>query len=171
MEYFVLQENRKLFQPLSIPTANNDFTVKDNSISLNAVIKKDTSIPDYKCVNKLFQYYFLVSSPLYELLEDFCGMDDGILTAVTDTKSGQQAVYYSIVTELVDCLVKKPHMDVNELTIYENRVKDKFLFRVKFENQEYLIVSLPLAENMLRANTYGINFIPVKTIIEEDEKK
>lgn len=53
---------------------------------------------------------------------------------------------------------------IKELVLEETKIKPFKIFKIKTEKEEFTIVSLEIAEKILRENIVGIDFIKIKTI-------
>lgn len=160
MEYFVMKSDSRIRNPLKIDTSAIDLDTKESFVAY-ADFQSNTTFVDFFIIKRLFQYSFCVSDSLKDMLDIY----DDTLTAIpffiTDRGQKGQKVYWKLHIELQDCLERKPNMHCDELAIHRKKIPNKHIFRVAFEKQEYLILSLNLAENILRKNPSGIQFIPV----------
>ncbi|TCO67910.1 hypothetical protein [Marinisporobacter balticus] len=173
MEYFVMKYDDRVLSPIKIDLSTIDIDAKEASVAY-AMFHENTTFVDYFYIKKLFKYNFCVSDELKELLDIYADEMTAIPLFITDKKQENQKVYWKIDIEVQDCLEMKPHMKYDDLTIIQDKMKNKkdenkkdenknkYIFKVLFEKQEYLIVSLHLAENILRKNLCGMQFIPVK---------
>ncbi|MDR1548577.1 MAG: hypothetical protein LBT06_08340 [Hungatella sp.] len=160
MEYFLIKSDNRIRYPLYINADMMDFET-DEAFTVYVDFQSNPTFVDYFSVKKLFQYAFCVSDALKETLDIYTDNLSAVPFFVTDTKMQGQSVYWKVNIELKDCLVMKPNMKYDNLTIDKGKLKNKHIFRVAFEKQEYLIVSLNLAENILRKNAAGMQFFQV----------
>lgn len=74
--------------------------------------------------------------------------------------------YWLLNYEEVDCLSDKvmvnPNGELKELILNKRKIGKKEVFRVKGTRENYIVVSLAVAESMLRRQVYGIGFERVK---------
>ncbi len=126
-----------------------------------ADFNENTVFADYYSINRLNKYCFCVSDRLKEILEVYQENFKPVPFFITDKKLQRQIVYWKFGTELQDCLEIRPKMKYDNLTVIKDKIKGRYMFKVGFDKQEYIIVSLHLAENILRKNMNGIKFIPV----------
>jgi hypothetical protein len=160
MEYFVMKSDGRIRNPLRIDTSAIDLDTTEAFVAY-ADFQPNTTFVDYFMIKKLFQYSFCVSDSLKEMLDIYADRLTAVPFFITDRAQKGQKVYWKLHIELQDCLEKKPYMRYDELTLHKDKIPNKHIFRVAFQKQEYLIVSLNLAENILRKNPSGIQFIPV----------
>lgn len=160
MEYFIMKSDDRIRNPLKINGDMMDFET-DDAFTVYTDFQSNPTFIDYFYVKKLFQYAFCVSDALKDTLDIYTGNLAAVPFFVTDRKMQGQCVYWKIHIELQDCLVIKPYMRYDNLTIDRGKLKNKQIFRIAFEKQEYLIVSLNLAENILRKNPIGMQFFQV----------
>ncbi|WP_129599953.1 imm11 family protein [Anaerophilus nitritogenes] len=160
MEYFLMKYDDRVLSPIKIDLSTVDIDATQASVAY-AEFHENTMFVDYFYIKKLFKNYFCVSDELKELLDIYADHMTAIPLFITDKKQQNQKIYWKIDIQIQDCLEEKPYMGYDNLSIIKDKIKNKYIFRVIFEKQEYLIVSLHLAENILRKNLCGIKFIPV----------
>lgn len=160
MEYFLIKNDDRIFNPLKIQPEAMDFDAKEAFI-VYTDFGPNTVFIDCFFVKKQFTYLFGVSDALKELLDIYADHISAVPFFVTDRRQRGQKVYWSIQIELIDCIEMNMPLRYDSITIQQEKVKDKHIFRVAFEKQEYLVISLQLAENLLRKKPTGIQFIPV----------
>lgn len=168
VEYFLLRQEEKLINPFLIDTKETDITMKEAFIAFGE-IDDNTSIPEFFVMKKLFDHYFFVSDRFKTLLDVYADNMDAIPVFLTDIKRQKQLCYWKIIIEEKDCININNAMRYDNLTLIKEKIESSFIFRIVFDKQEYMIVSLVLAEHMLRKNLYGIKFIPVHLIQGEEE--
>lgn len=56
-----------------------------------------------------------------------------------------------------------------DIVIDEGRTREKFIFSVRREDVQYWVATLPFAENFLRKNMFGVEWIPLQTVNEGEE--
>lgn len=161
MEYFVLQYDERINRPLKLDFSQRVFEGEEPFI-IYAELDEDTQCADYFCGKKLFNYYFCVSDELKELLDIYATNLKAVPFFVTSKKRQEQKVYWKIDIHEEDCLIHEPFMRYDKLKLMKEPTANPYIFRVVFEKQHYLIVSLHLAENILRKDFYGIRFVPVQ---------
>lgn len=75
--------------------------------------------------------------------------------------------YWFLNYEEVDCLSQNieiyPNGEVKKLILNRNKIGKKDVFRVKGTKECFIIVSLAVAESMLRRKVYGVEFERVET--------
>jgi hypothetical protein len=160
MNYFVMMPDDRV---------KNAFKITADSISFDSPepfaafcdFQPSTDFVDFFTLRKQFSHLFCASDSLKEMIEIYADNFSSIPFFVTDNHQKGQMVYWVLNLESIDCLEKKPNMRYDSLTLHTNQLKNKYIFRIAFEKQEYVIVSLALAENILRKIPSGIRFYPV----------
>ena len=75
--------------------------------------------------------------------------------------------YWLLNYEEVDCLSKDvtvyPNGELKEIILDKSKIQNRDVFRVKGTQENIIIVSLAVAESMLRRQVYGVDFERVKT--------
>lgn len=170
MDYFIVKTSSKLNNPLTVSTAQNDFVIQEDCMMLRAEITKDTAIPDFWCANKMFQYYFFVSIPLYELLCDYVPDLEGIITTVADLESQEAEAFYQIEVPKAEYEEISGLERPEKIILREDAMPNPYLFRVVKDKKEYVLVSLHLAEHLLRTIVYGVELEPVEIEVQKENE-
>lgn len=160
MEYFVMMPDPRVKNALKIDADSIDFQTLD-AFAAYTDFQPDTAFVDFITLKKQFSHLFCASDSLKEMLEIYADNFTSVPFFVTDQNQKGQKVYWIIHIEPIDCLEIKPFMRYDNLLLKSDKIKNKSIFRIVFEKQEYLIVSLILAENILRKSPTGIKFFPV----------
>ncbi|GLB28688.1 hypothetical protein LAD12857_06110 [Lacrimispora amygdalina] len=168
MEYFLMLSDERIGNRLKIQPETVDFETTE-ACSVYADFKEDTVFVDFLPIRQLFRHAFYVSDDFKELLDLYTDNLSAFPVFITDTNQKGQKVYWRVAIELVDCVVTEPNMNYASLTLHKSGPGCKHIFRIAFEKQEYLIVSLNLAETILRKEPAGIRFLPVKLQEENNE--
>lgn len=163
MEYFVIQPDDRSLFPLRLNLSEKEMDFPDPFVTY-ADYDENTDFYDYYYINKWFKHCFCVSDRLNELLEVYEDNIRKIPFFITDKKLQNQKIYWKIHMDAQDCLEITPHMRYDNLTVVKEKIKDKYVFKVSFDKQEYIIVSLHLAENILRKNMIEMKFVPVRLV-------
>lgn len=160
MEYFLLEEDNKLQNKLKLNFQNKDFDGEEPFI-INLKTEQYAQFQDYIVGKDTFKYYFCVSEKFYEIIsiyEDFKNTP----FFITDVERKIQKSYFKIDIKEIACIEEKTNQTNKNITIYKDKVKDKYIFKIKYNTIEKLIVSIHLAENLLKSLPYGIKLIPVE---------
>ncbi|WP_124065063.1 hypothetical protein [Clostridium sp. E02] len=169
MEYFLMLSDDRIGKRLKIQPDAIDFETTE-ACSVYADFKEDTVFVDYLPIRQMFRHAFCVSDDFKELLEIYTDNLSAFPVFVTDRNQKGQKIYWRVAIELEDCVVTMPYMSNTNITLRKEGLCGKHIFRIAFEKQEYLIVSLNLAETILRKEPAGIRFYPVKLQEENDGK-
>lgn len=161
MEYFIMLPDEKvpLYKDLdySIP----GFQEKEPFVAFGDFSEEDR-YPDFFYGKSLFHYYFCITDRLKEILDVYSSNIQTIPFFLTDKSYRSQIVCWRINCPVEDCLLTEAWDKENSLTLREIPEQNPYIFRVVREKAQYFIVSLELAENILRRRLFGIHFIPVK---------
>ncbi len=168
MEYFLMLSDERIGNRLKIQPETVDFEITE-ACSVYADFKEDTVFVDFLPIRQLFRHAFYVSDDFKELLDLYTDNLSAFPVFITDKNQKGQKVYWRVAIELVDCVVTEPNMNYAGLTLHKSGPGCKHIFRIAFEKQEYLVVSLNLAETILRKEPAGIRFLPVKLQEENNE--
>ncbi|MCL2337336.1 MAG: hypothetical protein FWC60_07955 [Firmicutes bacterium] len=167
MKYFLIIPDKRVHNPLQPDKSALDLETAQASL-VYADFQPDTTFVDYLIIKKMFHYGFYVSEIFKDMLDIYADNLTAVPVFITDQSQKQQKVYWRINIEQQDCLVIEPQMHYENLTLKQDQTNNKYIFRVAFEQQQYLVVSLHLAENILRKGLTGIQFIPVNLQQTED---
>lgn len=136
MEYFIMMPDERIQTYKRL-----DYTVPgfsgDEPFVAFAEFDETEQFPDYFYGKLLFQYFFMASDGLKDILDAYSSGIQAVPVFITDTKQRAQKVYWKI-----NCPAES----------------GKYLFRMVQEKAQYIVVSLELAENILRRQLYGIQF-------------
>lgn len=97
-----------------------------------------------------------------EILDNYGCLKETVPVFLTDTQYRAQKVYWKIEAEEADCLEQDWFADKQHMIFESEPPKGRYLFQARNIKKKYLIVSLELAENLLRRHMYGIRFYPVR---------
>ncbi len=161
MEYFLMKMDERLTNPIKLKFTENQLKSKEPFV-IYGDYNERTNFGDYFYMKQLFDYYFCASDVLKELLDIYADKLEAVPFFITNQEKTQQRVYWKIDIAEEKDVICDASKGYQSLTLWQERIKQRYIFRVTFEKQQYLIVSLHLAENILRKNLYGIQFIPVK---------
>lgn len=160
MNYFVMKPDDRV---------KNAFKINAESIAFDTTepfaafcdFSPSTDFVDFFTLRKQFNHLFCASDPLKEMIDIYADDFSAMPFFVIDKHQKGQMVYWILNLESIDCLEEKPFMRYDNLTLHSDQIKNKYIFRINYEKQEYVIVSLVLAENILRKIPSGIRFYPV----------
>nr|WP_317358926.1 hypothetical protein [uncultured Tyzzerella sp.] len=160
MEYFILDEDERLENKLKINFSDNKFE-EDTPFILNLKTEKYTQFQDYMLGKNIFNYYFCISEKLYKI---FSAYDDFKIVPffITDIENKIQMPYFKIEIRTIDCILDENVNKIEDIVICKEKINDKYIFKIKFKTIERIVVSLHLAENILKALPYGIKLVPLK---------
>ncbi len=120
---------------------------------------------DYIMIRKLFSTFHLFSDRLKELLSIYDETLEFYPLFLCDNQHMQSVVYWKCVCPALDCIAEGKYKGIEAVVLEGEKIKERFLFRVAFEKQEYFVFDRVLTENILRKGYMGISFQRVKYFI------
>lgn len=166
MEYFIMLPDERISLYKSLDYSIPGFQEKEPFVVFGD-FDEDDRYPDFFYGKSLFNYYFCVTDQLKDILDVYSSNIQTIPFFLTDKAYRSQIVCWRIDCPAEDCLLTEAWEKEHDLTLRSLPEQNPYLFRVVREKAQYIIVSLELAENILRRQLYGIRFIPVKKGWEE----
>ena len=149
MEYFILREDKSNQDTISF-SINEEYMKIEKPLVIPAKLSKDRKMGDFICRQRLHEKLFLVSNELKEVIEVYSDQElQAVPVFFVDAATEVQYCYWHIAFPKVD------YVD-----------EGAYVFQYEQDREQYLIVSLHLAEYMLRQNFYGMEYISMKTILE-----
>lgn len=136
MEYFIMMPDERIQTYRRLDYTTPGFSGDEPFVAF-AEFDETERFPDYFYGKVLFEYFFMVSDSLKDILDAYSSDIQAVPVFITDTKQRAQKVYWKI-----KCPAES----------------GRYLFLIVREKARYLVVSLELAENILRRQLYGIRF-------------
>lgn len=161
MEYFALQYDRQILDFLHIKIPELDLATSEPFI-IPCELGDNTCAPEFFCVQKLFTYFFFVSDRLKELLDVYCKEYEAIPCFLTDMERQRQECYWMILLPEIYQTEEEEQEESKEVYVNEKLVEGRYIVALLSGRRKHVIVSLHLAEHMLRKNYYGIQYRPVQ---------
>jgi hypothetical protein len=161
MEYFILQQDSRILELLQIKKHDCNLSTSEPFI-LPCEIEENTWIPEFFVLKELFDHYFFVSDRLKELLDVYSKEVEAIPCFMTDMKRQRQECFWKVELPEIYHTMQEDNKKMSDICIDEQQVQGRYLFLLSSGKSKYTIVSLHLAEHMLRKNYYGIQYIPVR---------
>jgi hypothetical protein len=167
MDYFMILPDERISQYKDLDYSVPGFRQKEPFVTFG---KFDDSVryPDFFYGKSLFDYYFCVTDRLKEILDAYSSDLQAVPFFLTDEAYRSQIVCWKIDCPVEDCISFKDSEEEYRMTLRESLGHTQYILRVRREKAQYMIVSMVLAENMLRRQLYGIRFVPVKINWEEN---
>ncbi|MBD5088968.1 MAG: hypothetical protein HDT30_09200 [Clostridiales bacterium] len=106
----------------------------------------------------------LVSDRMKKLMRHYTEKMCATAVIVMDAERKRQENYWNIHLEEVDCILNKEtgvFLKIENLHLCEEKIRGKHLFEIKVGKESYICCSLVFAENMMRKNYYGAEWIKV----------
>lgn len=175
MEYYVLKQSKDVTNPIkvfgdemenySVAMTHQDFKSIKRSKVAYAEYSKVYELPDI-----LTQPTYMVSDTIRRVLHMY---DDKIsfkslqvFPTLEEYIQEATRTYWIYDCVMEDCLHKDavilPNGEIQEIILNSKKVKGRDIFRVKGTLDNRLIISLAVAESILRRNVYGVAVEKVK---------
>ncbi len=158
--YFVMTLDNRALKDKKIQLEDRRFLKEEPFVSyLN--FDKGEKLPDFiqgKCENQTF---FCISQAMKDIFDAYVSFQKEIPVFFTDSQFRNQNVYWIIDLIEKDCLIQDFYADRFHLTFSYSPEDGQYLWKTKNIRTVYVIVSLELAENLLRRQMYGLCFSPV----------
>ena len=162
MDYFIILPDERISTYKALDYSDPGFRQKEPFVTFGEFDKSDR-YPDFFYGKALFDYYFCVTDRLKEILDAYSSGIQAVPFFLTDELYRSQVVCWKIECPIMECVAFHDSDDTWEMTLCKSQEYSRYLLRVKKEKAQYMVVSMELAENMLRRQLYGIRFVPVKT--------
>lgn len=168
MNYFILQTDERIKFHKNLDYSQPEFGKKEPFVIFSEFDENDRC-PDFFSGRFLFDTYFCVTDQLKEMLEVYCPELQAVPFFLTDKKYRSQVVCWNINLPVEECILGEGRMNESHRFFLNGTNKQHYIFCVTKEKAHYLVVSLELAENILRRQLYGIRFMPVSIVWKEDK--
>lgn len=173
MKYFMISQDKELSN-LIVPEKLNPSVYKDG-VSKKDFDKAPPMIVSYFSNSQelekpdiLYSPAFLVSDRFKKLLKVFNPKMSfkGIRCYPHEMEDSEALLYWWTYIPKVKCLGEETEKDptglIKHLVVEEGKLQGKSILVVDGTVENIVLVSLELAESMLRRNFWGMNFIPVE---------
>ncbi|MBZ9691436.1 hypothetical protein [Clostridium sp. M14] len=172
MNYFILKQDRDLENAIEIEGFNNSkkmILFKENE----STFKDSTNIP-IKCnENSVYPDFIqapvlLVSDEIHKVFKMYENTIVYKLAFFTSLKMKIQKVYRLVLTDTIDALSDKTTYFkngwVDKIILDKKKIGDYNIFQIKAGVEYYFVVSLDVAESILKRRFTGIKFEKVEVI-------
>lgn len=182
MKYFEVVPDQEIANPIQIQRV-------DRNIYKNAISEEDfqtipalavgyfENLPERELYDVLHEPTFLLSDRVKRLLSLYAPKMEfkGIQLFAMEEQDNTAPLYWIPHIAPLECLgdetSKYPNGAVKQLVLDGGKVLKQNIFRVAGILEQKIIVSLPIAESMLRRKVSGISFVPVRFSGGCDEQK
>ncbi|MGC6174213.1 hypothetical protein [Lacrimispora sp. 38-1] len=161
MEYFIMLPDERVPLYKNLDYSNPGFQEKEPFVAYGDFSEED-QFPDFFYGKTMFHFCFCITDRLKDVLDVYSSNIQAIPFFLTDKSYRSQIVCWRIDCPVEDCLLAEGWEKENSLTLRGIPEENPYIFRVVREKAQYIIVSLELAENILRRRLYGVRFIPVR---------
>ncbi|WP_394523887.1 hypothetical protein [Lacrimispora sp. JR3] len=161
MDYFIILPDERISLYKDLDYSVPGFRQKEPFVTYGKFDVSDR-YPDFFYGKSLFDYYFCVTDRLKEIFDVYSSNLQAVPFFLTDEAYRSQVVCWKIECSMEECIAFRNSKEEWEMTLRKSRGLTRYLLRVRKEKAQYMVVSMELAENMLRRHLYGIRFVPVK---------
>lgn len=161
MNYFIMEQDLRAVLGTRVDLKNPAF-LGDEPFVTWLEFSREEKIPDFLWGGQRDSPVFCVSDEMKSILEIYDSFLGATPVFLTDTACRNQKVYWSIKLKEEACLVQNLYGKKEEQILCCEPDKDLYFFKARNERTWYPVVSLELAENLLRRHMYGICFYPIK---------
>lgn len=172
MKYFMIPQDRQMSNPI-LPGQIDKAVYVDGAPGSQFRRVPDMSVsyfpnsPDLEKPDILYQPAFLVSDRLKRLLAKYNpGMQfKGIRCYPEDFDDPESLLYWWPNIGKVDCVSERtekyPNGTIRHLVIQSEKIQGKSILMVDGTLETIVLVSMELAESMLRRGMWGMDYVPV----------
>jgi len=161
MDYFLMDQDVRTLADVPVDYGDAGFSGSEPFVS-RLDLERDTKLPDFLQGEQGGRAVFCVSDDMKEILDNYGCLKEAVPVFLTDTRYRAQAVYWKIGVLESGCLKQDWYADKRHMAFALKPPQGSYMFKVRNIRKEYLVVSLELAENLLRRHMYGIQFYPVR---------
>lgn len=172
MDYFILKQDIKLENAVQIEGFNNtkkmtllkkDEAEYSDCSNVPIICDENTVYPDFIQAPVL-----LISDELHKIFKMYENTVVYKLVFFTSLKMKLQKVYRLVFPELIDALSDKTtylkNGWVDKIVLDKNKIGDYKVFQIKAGVEYYFVISVEVAESVLKRNFMGIKFEKVEVI-------
>lgn len=170
MEYFIMSQDRRIQNvfvmkefrgrgSLDYDTSYAD-KLKDHT-SLFTIESDGSSYPDM-----LEAPLVMVSKKVHDVLELYDETAVYKKVSMINRPKNTRKEYYVMLLDRIDCLHEDatfyPDRSIKQLVLDKEKIGERQIFKIQGIGPAHVIVSLDIAESLLRRSCYGIQFTKVK---------
>lgn len=166
MDYFILDTDERFTNMKRIDDTDKGFYGTEPFVTyLN--FDKGELLPDFYQSQSQNGTFFCVSDGMKAILDSYGCLTKAVPFFLTDLEYRDQRIYWNIDILEKDCLKQELYADRNQLSFRMMPDIEEHLFKAVNLKKQYLIVSLELAENLLRRRLSGLSLYPVEPVSKE----
>ena len=161
MEFFRIESDKRFVNPVAAKIKDSQIEAQEPSVWFTK-ITKGAAAPDFFEIRKMNKRYFLVSDRLKKLLDLYGdGYEKAVPLFATDSEQNRLEFYWNLRLKHGDYMVPRTAFSREEPMLKEEPPFPIQCFQGADGEGEYIMVSLALAEHILRKNWKGIRLVPV----------
>lgn len=164
MKYFTCKNDRELSNLVKVSLPETAFDSKE-PIVVFTDLADNTECPDLLFVDKMLHSAVLATDRSKKLIECYVKEMTASPVILMDNKRRRHKNYWKVTIDEIDAVKNKEKgklLRSEELILQKDRMKDSHLFEAHVEDDVYWISSLVFAENFMRKNYYGVEWIRVQ---------
>lgn len=175
MEYYRLNISNEVINPIQIEGLDpnyykNNYSIEDYEKLPEGLVAFYEYTEDMEFPAVVTKPTLLVNTELRDVLQiykvDYIGKS--VKVFAKDRKVLIAPTYWAINYEELECLSEQVEWNSNgtvkKLILKRNAISDKHIFKVKGTLENFIIVSMAVAESILRRKIYGVGFEKVEVI-------
>ena len=163
MSFFSIKHDEKIKNPIKIEGFNSNRRVVFSKEELEQI--NDMTTLYFECgedgVMQDFYTYpiYLVSAKMKKVIQSY---EENVIfkpCSLTNITHDMHEMYYLMIVSKIDCISDKTeysHDRIKKLVIDGQKTKDRRIFEISTRLNTYLIVTLDLAESILRRDAQGL---------------
>ncbi len=171
MEYYIMEADKRIHNRVIIKEFPDNASIEYDT-SHASRLKEHTAL--YTIENDGSAYPEIIEAPLYmvsEKVKEVLDMydEEAVYKAVSLINRAKQSVqsYHVTLVDRIECLHELtefyPDKSIKRLVLDKTKLEDRALFKVAGIGPAYMIVSLDVAESLLRRGSFGIKFTHVES--------
>lgn len=165
MEYFQIEQDKRFIIPMKLEI-NEKLFDKGEPFVWFTKMEQGKELPDFFVIHKLNRKFFCFSDRMKKLLDLYIDeYESAVPFFPTDSKLGRQEVFWQVSLPKQDIAVKRNVWSKEPVRLRCKLEDNQYCAQIKESDGQYyneiFIVSLPVAEHVLRKYWNGILFTSV----------
>ncbi len=171
MEYYIMGLDRRIQNAFVLKKFPDGGAVEYNTSYADKVREHTvlyTEATDHSSYpDVLEEPLYMVSQKVREVLEMYDETAIYRKVSMVNESQKRRDEYNVLLVDRIDCLHSEtefyPDQSIRRLVLDKHKIEDCALFKVKGIGPAYMMVSLDIAESLLRRDCYGIKFVHVES--------
>jgi len=170
MEYFVLTISQYVKNPIRIKGFQSNLPVIDYEDMKELAVGYMEEYKETEITDILVTPFLMVSKPIRDLFSLYDTKMEFKGVQLFGDQDGKKVtpLYFVPQVKSIDCLHKSvkinPNSTINEVVLDKDKLNDAAVFKLDRIVQQIIIISLDVAESLLRRELYGIGLEKVRIL-------